>query len=258
MGNDKNGAWSVTSIVNFTQSIPNFDNRTFISKIEIFGWYLHEIGGKSKFMVGDIAKCFEDTHCQQPSNIRNLLRQLCDKKPAHLLKDAQGYRLASSIRVKLGHSLARPIGVQTSSLLSGLIPNVTDVSKKSFLNETIACFNSGAYRAATIMAWNLAYSHVCDQIFRVHLIVFNTQRIKVFPKMPELTKRTDFEDYKESNVIEICRGARIFDATVCKILTNRLDRRNSAAHPSSAVFSSIQAEDQITDLVYNVLLNNNV
>lgn len=80
MGNDKNGAWSVTSIVNFTQSVPNFDSRTFISKIEIFGWYLHEIGGKPKFAVTDIAQCFEDTHCQQPSNIRNLLRQLCEKK----------------------------------------------------------------------------------------------------------------------------------------------------------------------------------
>lgn len=258
MGDDKNGAWSVTSIVNFTQSIPNFDSKTFISKIEFFGWYLHEIEGKPKFAVIDIAQCFEDTHSQQPSNIRNLLRQLCEKKPAHLLKDAQGYRLASSVRVKLGQFLVKPIGVQTSSLLSGLIPHVTDISKKLFLNETIACFNSGAYRAAIIMAWNLAYSHVCDQILRVHLIMFNTQRSKVFPKMPELTKRTDFEDYKEANVIEICRGARIFDATVCKILTSRLDRRNSAAHPSSAVFSSIQAEDQITDLVNNILLNGNV
>lgn len=246
------------SIVDFTRSIPSFDQKTFISKVEVFGWYLHEICGKMKFTAIDITRCFEQTHSQQPSKIHNLLGQLCDKKPAHLLKDAQGYRLAASVRTQLDRSLRKPAGAQTSALLSGLIPQITDASKKTFLNETIACFNSSAYRAAIIMAWNLTYSHICDRIFWTHAVAFNAQRAKVFPKMPELSKRTDFEDYKESVVIEICRGARIFDATVCKILTSRLDRRNAAAHPSSAVFTSIQAEDQITDLVNNVLLNVNV
>jgi hypothetical protein len=248
----------VTSITDFTRSIPSFDSKTFISKVEIFGWYLHEIGGKAKFTANDITQCFEQSHSQQPSKIHNLLRQLCEKKPAHLLKDPQGYRLAAPTRIQLSRSLSKPGGVQTSSLLSGLLPHITDNSKKTFLNETIACFNNSAYRAAIIMAWNLSYSHICDRIFGAHATAFNIQRGKVFPKMPELTKRTDFEDYKESTVIEICRGARIFDATVCKVLTNRLDRRNSAAHPSSATFTSIQAEDQITDLVNNVLLNSNV
>lgn len=248
----------MTSISDFIQSIPSFDSKTFTSKVELFGWYLHEIGGKARFVASDITRCFEQAHCQQPSKIHNLLRQLCEKKPAHLLKDAQGYRLAAPIRTQLGRSLTKSAGTQTSSLLSGLAPQITDASKKLFLNETIACFNSGAYRAAIIMAWNLAYSHICDRIFDTHATAFNTQRAKIFPKAPELTKRTDFEDYKESMVIEICRGARIFDATVCKTLTGRLDRRNSAAHPSSAVFTSIQAEDQITDLINNVLLNTNV
>jgi hypothetical protein len=246
------------SITDFTRSIPNFDSKTFVSKVEIFGWYLHEIGGNVKFTASDITQCFEQSHSQQPSRIHNLLRQLCEKKPARLLKDSQGYRLAAPTRSLLSRDLSKPEGVHTSYLLSGLLPHITDSSKKAFLNETIACFNNGAYRAAIIMAWNLSYSHVCDRIFGIHATAFNTQRGKVFPKLPELTKRTDFEDYKESIVIEICRGARIFDATVCKLLTNRLDRRNSAAHPSSATFTSIQAEDQITDLVNNILLNSNV
>ncbi len=248
----------MTNITDFTRSISNFDSRTFISKVEIFGWYLHEFGGKVKFTANDLIQCFDLNNSHQPSNIHNLLKQLCEKKPAHLLKDAQGYRLAAPIRAQLSRTCTKPSGLHTSSLLSGLIPQVTDASKKSFLNETIACFNSGAYRAAIVMAWNLAYAHACDRIFEGYASMFNAQRAKIFPKMPELAKRTDFEDYKESMVIEICRGARIFDSTVCKTLTSRLDRRNSAAHPSSAVFTSIQAEDQITDLVNNILLNQNL
>lgn len=248
----------MTTIVEFIRSIPNFDSKTFIAKVELFGWYLHEIGRKAKFTANDIIQCFEQSHSQQPSKVHNLLRQLCEKKPARLLKDAQGYRLAAPTRAQLAPSLSKTSYIQTSSLLSSLAPQIMDTSKKTFLNETIACFNNSAYRAAITMAWNLSYSHICDRIFESHSTAFNMQRAKVFPKLPELSKRTDFEDYKESTVIEICRGARIFDATVCKILTNRLDRRNSAAHPSSAVFTSIQAEDQITDLVNNILLNSNV
>lgn len=124
-----------------------------------------------------------------------------------------------------------------------------------FLNETLICFSNKAFRATIVMAWNLVYSHVCDRIFDAHSAAFNVQRHKVYPKLPELTKRTDFEDYKESQVIEICRGARILDASVCKTLTERLSRRNTAAHPSSSVLTEVSAEDMITDLITNVLLN---
>lgn len=149
----------------------------------------------------------------------------------------------------------RPSTVSTTKLLNDLEPKVTNVAQQTFLNEALRCFKQDAFRAAIVMAWNLAYSHVCDRILASHTAAFNAQRKLVYPKLPEIAKGTDFEDYKESQVIELCRGARILDATVCKHLTAQLNRRNSAAHPSSATFTAAQAEDTITDLVNNVLLN---
>jgi hypothetical protein len=248
----------VNELADFTRRISSFDSKTLTGKIEIFGWYLHEVGGKARFSPADLTKCFQLAHCSEPGNIYGLLLQLSTKKPARLLKDSQGYRLSAAVRDQIGTGLGRSSSAAVSALLSGLLPKVTDTAQKTFLEEALICFRNKAYRAAIVMSWNLTYTHVCDQIFANHLPAFNTQRTKVHPKLPEVVKATDFEDYGERQVVEICRGARIFDATVCKILVERLNRRNSAAHPSSAIFTAVQAEDMITDLVNNILLNPNV
>lgn len=249
----------MSDISDFARRIPGFDGKAYTDKIEIFAWYLHQADQREKFQAVDILKCFDAAHCAKPVDIHSLLRKLCEKKPPRLLKDAQGYRLSHPAREHLDRSVGtRGAAVALSSLLSSLVPKVKNPAQLTFLNETLICFSNKAYRAAIVMAWNLAFSHVCDSIFEKHLSTFNEQRNKVFPKLPELKKRTDFEDYKESQVIEICRGARILDSTVCKTLTEKLGRRNTAAHPSSAMLTAVSAEELIVDLVLNVLLNEDV
>jgi hypothetical protein len=240
----------VSDIVEFTRRIPAFDKKAFTVQIEAFAWHLHEVQGKQKFTAADIASCFERAHLAKPADVRSLLRNLCEKKPPRLLKDDSGYKLSASARQQSGKALdSRASSLALSSLLTALIPKITEAAQRTFLNETLTCFNHKAYRASIVMAWNLVYSHVCNRVFESHVPAFNLQRVKTYPKLPELTKRTDFEDYKESQVIEICRGARILDATVCKTLTEKLGRRNTAAHPSSSVLTAVSAEEMIVDLV---------
>ena len=64
----------------------------------------------------------------------------------------------------------------------------------------------------------------------------------------------DFEDFKEREVIEICNTANLYNSSVFKILKDKLDRRNIAAHPSNVTMLQSQADDMITDLVHNVVL----
>jgi hypothetical protein len=90
------------------------------------------------------------------------------------------------------------------------------------------------------------------------LAAFNANRTKAHPRLPEIVKRTDFQEYGERQVLEVCRIASIVDKSIYKILQERLDRRNIAAHPSAVIFTSSQAEDLITDLVNNVLLNSSL
>lgn len=62
------------------------------------------------------------------------------------------------------------------------------------------------------------------------------------------------EELKESQVIEICHSANVITANIYKILKEKLDRRNIAAHPNDIVFTPLQAEEFISDLVNNAVL----
>ena len=248
----------MSDLPEFVSRITGFRGKSFTLKVEIFGWYLHENGGKAKFGPSDLLRCFEAAHESKPSNIHSIVHRLSTDRPARLLKDGQGYRLAAAVRDQVGRMVGRKPPAPVHSLLIGLLPSVTNKAQQSFLDETIACCTGHAYRAAIVMGWNLAYSHLCDRIFDDHLLVFNTSRLKTHPKLPEVVKRTDFQEYGERQVIDVCRTSGIVDKSIYKILQERLDRRNIAAHPSAVVFTSSQAEDLITDLVNNVLLNTNI
>lgn len=243
---------------NFVAPIAGFNQKSVPFQVEVFAWFLHEVKGMELFGTGEIRKCYEAAHLPVP-NIAATLSKILAKRPIRLLRSSKGYKLASAARSDMEKLLpVRASYVTTTALLNGLVDKITNSAHKVFLNEALVCFKHGAYRAAIVMMWNLTYSHIVDRIFTSHLPAFNAQKAKTYAKLPDVIKLTDFEDYGERQVIEICRGARIFDATVCKTLTDRLNRRNSAAHPSSATFSAVQAEDHITDLVNNVLLNPNV
>lgn len=249
----------MTSLQDFTQDIPEFQNKSSPEKIEVFAWFLHEIKGQERLSGAELSACFDAIHESRPSNIHRDLSSLCERKPARMLKDAKGYRLAAAARSELGQKFqVRQTTVKTTALLDGLAARVTDPAQRTFLAETLICFKDQAYRAAIVMAWNLAFSDVIDRILAKDLDRFNLQRTKAFPKTKEVAKRSDFEDLKESTVLEIARGAGILSASSFKILDEKLGKRNTAAHPSVVVVSSVTAEEVIQDLVENIILRDSL
>lgn len=64
----------------------------------------------------------------------------------------------------------------------------------------------------------------------------------------------DFEELKESEVIEVCNSAGLVSGNIIRILREKLGKRNMAAHPSSVLVVQSQADDVVTDLVNNVVL----
>lgn len=247
----------MTSLQDFTRDVPEFQNKSSPEKIEIFAWFLHEIKGQERLSAAELSGCFDAIHEPRPSNIHRDLSSLCERKPARMLKDVKGYRLASTTRSELGEKFqVRQTTVKTTALLDGLATRVTDPAQRTFLVETLICFKNQAYRAAIVMAWNLAFSDVVDRILAKDLDRFNAQRAKAFLKTKEVTKRSDFEDLKESTMLEIARGAGILSASSFKILDEKLGKRNTAAHPSIVIVSPVTAEEVIHDLVENIMLRN--
>ena len=126
--------------------------------------------------------------------------------------------------------------------------------------EALKCYHAEAFRATIVMAWNLAYDHLLHWILNDpgRLAAFNSKiAAKVGPKRAwiTITKREDFEDLKESEVIELCGTAALFASDNTKrVLGIQLIKRNLAAHPSLVDIKQPQADDAVYDLVTNVVL----
>jgi hypothetical protein len=152
---------------------------------------------------------------------------------------------------------AEKITAQTSATLRGLEYKMPDGAPKDFLKETIDCFESGANRATIIMAWILAMSSMFSYILNNKLPDFNAalaQNTDKSIKVKTITQRDDFAEIKESKFIELCRIAKIISNDVRKILDQKLDIRNSCAHPSGIKINKTKVIDFVEDLVDNVVL----
>jgi hypothetical protein len=244
----------------FVAQLPQFASSSHPDKIRIFGWFLHTYGNLERFDAPALRRCYERVHLTEPVNIHATLKQLSEQKPPILLRDPRGYRLEARVRAALDERYGQSRRmVAVSKILADLPAKVPQLAERAFLGETIICFRNSAFRACIVMAWNLAYYHLLEWIFNdaARLATFNAQIPVRYKKKTDITitKLTDFEDLKESEVIEVCNSANLFSKNITRILNEKLVRRNLAAHPSDVIITEAQAEDVITDLVNNVVLH---
>lgn len=237
--------------------IPNFTKWTHAEKIRFFGWYLHSKKNKERFQPVDIRGCYNSLGLTEPANISQQLLEMGKRKPKDVLRNSKGYALEKGMRDSLEAKYGqRAPTVQVLKILSDLPLKIPNVAEKIFLQESLTCFRYKAFRASMVMCWNLAYDHLCEYVMTKHLVDFNAQLPRSFPRadISVITKKDDFSELKESQVLQVCRSAGITTNDVHKILKEKLDRRNTAAHPSSVVIAPQTAEEYIIDLVTNVVL----
>jgi hypothetical protein len=83
--------------------------------------------------------------------------------PKVLLHDKEGYRLEHATRLKLDAKYGRhETTIAVSNLLKELPGKISGQAEKLFLSEAITCYHHRAFRAAIVMAWNLAYDHLLN------------------------------------------------------------------------------------------------
>ncbi|MDZ8236625.1 MAG: hypothetical protein RMZ69_05520 [Nostoc sp. ChiQUE01a] len=238
-------------------SVSNFATWSHVQKIRFFAWYLHSYRKQERFNPVDIRACYEKLYLDKPSNVSPYLKQLRDKKSKEVIQDRQGYYLVRQFREKFDQEYGQRLTtIQVDRLLVELPDKIPDLAEQVFLQEALKCFRCGAFRAAIVMSWNLAFDHLCNYVIKSHLAAFNTQLPTKFPKsrITVIATKDDFSELKEFEVIEICKSARIISVSLHKVLREKLNRRNIAAHPSNVDISQVNAEDFINDLISNVVI----
>ena len=238
---------------------PELDRWSHPERIKLFAWFLHTHGGRERVDHEAIRKCYERLHYDEPNISRDMAR-LADRDPPEMLRDATGYRLEARVRsafdAKYGQAES---SIAVAKLLADLPAKVPATHESDFLREALLCYRVKAFRATIVMVWNLAFDHV------LHWLLADAQRLKTFnARIPirypnkkqqvQIAAFDDFEDLKESEVIEIASSAGQLAGGVVGVLQKELKRRNTAAHPSAVVVTQYQAEDSITDLINNVVL----
>jgi hypothetical protein len=239
----------------FVQQVKGFSAFTAAEKIVAIGYFLHIHKLRDKFKAADINMCFDALHIQRPANAGSQMNAMTSGKVKRLLGNANGFRLNNSSRENIAAmlpSITTPKEILNQ--LKELEANLTHPQQKTFLHEANVCFAHEAYRASIIMAWNLAYHHVCTFIFNDHLSAYNARIPIQFKHEKLIVRLADFEDTKESIVIAVAKGAGIISSATAKTLKAKLDIRNTSAHPSSTTVLPITAEEVISDLVQNILL----
>jgi hypothetical protein len=233
--------------------------KSHAEKIKIFGWYLHTQKALAHFQVANVRKCYETLNFACPLSFSGYFKNLLSAN--EVLKNRSGYRLENRVREALDAQYgSREITMQVTDLLLSLPDKVPDLAERTYLDEALVCFKYGAFRAAIIMTWNLAYHHLGNHVLNHHLADFNQRWQVVFPGHHRKEKKRidtmdDFNrELKESETIEVCNSANIITKDAYRILLEKLGRRNSAAHPSSVKIGQLQAEAFIDDLVNNVVL----
>jgi hypothetical protein len=243
----------------FVSGIPGFPSWKDADKIRFFCWFIHSKQGRERFSPADIRKCYDALSLQKPTDVNPYLAQMLTRKPKEVLRDSRGYalekRLKDSLEAKYGQ---REATAKADKLLLGLSSKMPNLAERSFLDEAIVCFRHRAFRAAIVMTWNLAYDHLCEYVLidKQRTADFNTQLPKSFKaaRISSVNKRDDFAELKESEVLQVCRSANIITNDLFKVLKEKLDKRNTAAHPSTVVIVPHTAEEYIIDLVTNVVL----
>jgi hypothetical protein len=247
-------------LTEFVAQINGFNALQQPQKIKLFAWYLHNEKKVEHFTAEMIRQCYKDIH-EVPPDLSIYLPRLWKKKPPEIIKDSKGLRLSGVVRSTLDAKYGdHPTTAVVKKLLAELPAKIPNIAERVFLQEALDCYKVKAYRAAIVMAWNLAYDHLSTWILTdaSRLAKFNADAARVFtkkPKAPVVASATEpFAEYKESELVQIAKSAVLITDGMSKILKKELDRRNSAAHPSSVVMIQSQADDAITDLVNNVVL----
>jgi hypothetical protein len=131
-----------------------------------------------------------------------------------------------------------------------------NATQRNLLNETILCLEAGAYRAAIVFGWNLAYDFMRQRVFDNHLAPFNQALANLVGRNGNqlYDQITDYEDFfkgtpGERTVIDTYFAAHIIGEKLRDNLRQHLRRRHDYAHSTFAIPSSDQANAYIKDLM---------
>lgn len=241
----------------FIRSVPNILRLGQRAHILLLGYYMRSCGSTG-FTSRILRNTFKKSKLHIPDKLEEELKALSNGEFAPLLLiEKDRYSLSLHGLDEAERYLKDEPQIQKGTeMLKNLLPKILDKNQKIFLGEAITCAERGLKRASIIMTWLFVMDYMQEFIIvnkKTEFITALSRRPDV-NRLPQINTKDDFEDMKESIFIEIMRLAGIITLGVSKILKEKLDIRNTCAHPSDVFIHESKVVNFIEDLVENVVL----
>ena len=148
-----------------------------------------------------------------------------------------------------------PQAIKTETQLRSLLSGMTSKQTAAFLEEAIACFESGHCRACVVLSWVGAISLLYDRIIQHHLAVFNTEAQARDSEWKAAKTKDDLARMKEADFLDIIAAPplSIIGKSVKEELKNNcLQLRNACGHPNSLAVGESRVASHLETLILNV------
>lgn len=243
----------------FILSVPQITKLSLRAHILLVAYYLYHSSGQPDFSQTILRNNFLTARLPyDEKRVKGQFQELLKGDKASIINMKHGrYTLSIYGDEEVKTYLKSKPQIETGILaLKELMAKIQDENQKAFLAEAISCAEMKSFRSAIVMTWLFVVDHLQEYVLRKEKIDFNnamSQRSDA-EKLHLINTKDDFEYLKESIFIEILQSANIITKTVKRILSTKLDTRNTCAHPANIIIKESAVVEFVETLVDNVVL----
>ncbi len=233
---------------------PNFSTWGHVDKIRFFCWHLQSNSGFGAVRPADVARCYDELKLKPPSSIGPFFDLLRRRQPTEMSKEADGCRLEARVLEEFDVAYGRDTAPRASDL-EEIVESVADARRRKYLDETLVCFRAGAYRAAVVMAWNLAREVLREQLVATHAgRVAEAATDAARSGVAKESADDDLKELTDRQLLNACEQAAVISKSDRHRLTRRLDECDVAVKLSAAAIMPAVAEDLVRSALEDVVL----
>lgn len=129
---------------------------------------------------------------------------------------------------------------------------ISDPSIKGFVDEAIGALEYKLYRAAVVLSWVGAVSVLYEVVLKSHLVAFNSEAVKRFPKWKAASTADDLSRMKEFDFLQVVNGISVVGKNTREELEQCLKLRNTCGHPNSHSIGEHRVTSHVETLILNV------
>lgn len=129
---------------------------------------------------------------------------------------------------------------------------INDEHVTQFAEEAISALEFGLLRSAVVLSWVGAVSILYQEVINNHLVSFNTEAQRRFPKWKNATNPDGLTKMKEYDFLQVLNGISVIGKNVKDELEQCLKLRNSCGHPNSLRIGEHKVASHIEVLILNV------